>query len=376
MFKEILLLTPIYVTAFWFLVLLINNRKTHQPKVFLGWFMLAASFVYISHFFYFTRQLNIYLYLDSIYTLAYLLVYPMYHIYVRLLTVDSKFSLKIHGKFLLAPAIIFTLTLVGYLVLGRQKDLEFISNNLIQGSKPVGLAQNYLYLLFILGRVTFLLQTGIYLFLSFKLIKQNNIRLQDYYSNLEYRRLNWVQFFNVCFAFTSVSSAILAALGRNFFMQTEYLLVFPSVVFSTMLFFIGLLGNNQRAIFTEIARKVDLGEEGKPPLYLKTKLDSLFENEKIYKNPDLKIWDVSSVLGTNRTYVSKIINTEYGRNFCTHVNHYRVQYAKSLIVNNKNLTNEQVAELSGFGSVNSMYRSFQTTENISIGQYRKKSDIG
>lgn len=375
MLKEILLLSPIYVTLFWFLALLINNRNAHQPKVFLGWFMLTASFVYISHFFYFTKNLNAYLFFDSIYTLAYLLVYPMYHVYVRLLTVDNKFSLLKHGKYFLAPALIFSLTLVGYLILGREQGLDFIKNVLFQGARPNGLVQKYLFGLFISGRITFLLQTVIYLFLSFKLIKVNNIRLQDYYSNMEYRRLNWVQFFNVCFAFTSISSGILATLGRNFFLQTEYLLIFPSIVFTTMLFFIGLLGNNQKAIFTEIARKVDSNEEGKPPLHLVSKLNNLFEREKIYKNPDLKIWEVSSMLGTNRTYVSKIINSEYGRNFCSHVNHYRVQYAKSLLTNNKNLTNEQVAELSGFGSVNSMYRSFQSTENVSIGQYRKKLEV-
>jgi hypothetical protein len=35
------------------------------------------------------------------------------------------------------------------------------------------------------------------------------------------------------------------------------------------------------------------------------------------------------------------------------------------------LGNEEIAELSGFGSVNSLYRAFQTFENKSIGEFRK-----
>lgn len=374
MLKEILLLNPIYVTIFWAIALFFHNRSSHLPKVFLGWFMVAASLVYISHFFYFTKNFQVYIYFDSIYTLAYLLVYPLYHIYVRLLTVDSSVTIKKHGKFLIAPFVVFFLVLTGYLTLGKEQGMSFITNILVQGDKPHG-AQLYMHILFVLGRIVFLLQTAIYLYLSFRLIKENNLRLQDYYSNMEFRKLNWVQFFNFCFAFTSLSSAILATLGRNFFLKSELFLAFPSVVFTLMLFFIGLLGYRQKEVFTEIARTPDAHAEGKPPLHLKAKLDHLFEKELIYKNPDLKIWDVCSILGTNRTYVSKIINSEYSRNFCTHVNHYRISYAKSLISNNKNLTNEQVAELSGFGSVNSMYRAFQSTENISLGQYRKKTEV-
>ena len=373
MLIEILLLNPIYVTIFWTIVLSFHSKKSHQPKVFLGKFMLVASIVYLSHFFYFTRNHQVYFYLDSLYTLAYLLVYPLYHIYVRLLTVDSELSIRKHLRFLAAPLIIFFLTLLGYLVMGKEQGMNYITEVQFGAKEPIGF-QKHMFVLLILGRVTFLLQTIIYVIISFRLIRKNNLRLKDYYSNTEERQLNWVQFFNICFALTSLSSVVLAALGRSFFLESPIMLVFPSLVFSVMLFFIGLLGNNQRAIFTEVSNTPELTEEGKPPQKLKAKLESLFEKEKIYKNPDLKIWDVSSMLGTNRTYVSKIINSEYDRNFCAHVNHYRVEHAKTLIANNPNLTNEQIAQLSGFGSVNSLYRAFHSEEEISLGNFRKQVD--
>ncbi len=367
----ILLLNPIYVTLFWALVLHLHRQSSHRPKIFLGWFMIVASQVYLSHFFYFTQNYNVYYFFDSIYTLSYLLVYPMYHIYVRLLTVDSRFSLKKHFKFLVVPVVIFLLTLVGYLAMGKSRGMEYVTQILVGGGTPQGIFK-YMKIVFTVGRFLFLAQTAFYLVLSFVLIRRNNIKIQDYYSNLDERKLNWLQFFNISFALTSMSSAVLAALGRNFFLNNSMYLLIPSIVFTLMLFVIGLLGNYQRAIFTEIDRTQDAQDEGKPPLRLKSKLDALFEKEKVYKNPDLKIWDISSMLGTNRTYVSRIINSEYNRNFCSHVNHYRVEHVKSLVKSNPNLTNEQISELSGFGSVNSLARVFQGQEGVTLGQFRRK----
>ena len=162
MLKEILLLNPIYVTIFWAIVLNITNRTNHLPKVFLGSFMIVASVVYISHFFYFTERFVQYFYIDSFYTLAYLSVYPLYHIYVRLLTVDSKVSFRKQGIYLLAPVVIFLGTLVGYLIMGKQEGVNFIVSILVKGNKPEGF-QRYMYTLFVSGRILFLLQTVIYL---------------------------------------------------------------------------------------------------------------------------------------------------------------------------------------------------------------------
>jgi AraC-like DNA-binding protein len=370
MFKVALLLSPVYVTLFWAIVLSIQSRKIHSPKHFLGWFMMVAFVLYLSHFFYFVQNFEVYYYMDSIYTLAYLLVFPLYHIYVRLLTVDDAINSKKHGKFLIAPIVIFLLTLIGYLIMGKHDGMYYITSVLPGDVSPTGI-HLYMKSVFVLGRVVFLLQATLYLFLNFRLIRANNIKMQDYFSNMEERKLNWLQFFNFSMAFTSLAGIVLAILGREMFQDHEFFLIFPSAVFSAMLFFIGFLGNSQKAIFTELEKEQLPYIEGKPSVSLKGKLDNLFQEEKIFKNPDLKIWDVSLMLGTNRTYVSKMINSGYDRNFCAFVNHYRVEHAKSVMRNNKNLTNEQIGELSGFGSVNSFYRAFLDHENMSLSQYRK-----
>jgi transcriptional regulator GlxA family with amidase domain len=52
------------------------------------------------------------------------------------------------------------------------------------------------------------------------------------------------------------------------------------------------------------------------------------------------------------------------------LNHYRVEYAKKLIEENNQVTNEEVAELYGFSSINSLYRAFKSFENKSLGELR------
>lgn len=369
---DVFLLNPVYVTIFWALVLFLHGKRADRPTFFLGWFMFVASLVYVSHFFYFTQRFDAYYYLDSVYILAYLLVYPLYHVYVRLLTVDTHFSLKKHLRFIVVPVGVFILTLVGYAIMGKERGVEYIVNVMVHGESPSTSIQKFMVVVFLLGRLTFLFQTVFYLILSFKLIRRNNLKIENYYSNVENRGLRWLQLLNISFGLASLFSAVLAVLGRNLFLHNSFLLVFPSIIFSILLFFIGFMGSNQRAVFTEIENTPDLQDEGKSPQKLKAKLEQLFEKEMIYKNQDLKIWDVSFILGVSRTHVTNVIKTEYNRNFRTHVNHYRFEHAKALIYSNPNLSNQQIAELAGFGTVKSMFRAFQAAEGISLVQFRKR----
>jgi AraC-like DNA-binding protein len=372
MLKTILLLNPVYVTLFWALVLNLHDSKKHVPKVFLGKFMLVAHVLYLSHFFYFSGRYEIYYFLDSIYTLSSLLVYPLYHIYVRLLTTDTKFSLKIHGIYLVLPFVIFILHLSAFILIDKTTAMHYLTIVIRGQAQGQGLAK-YLEIIYFLFRIVFIFQAILYLYLNYRLISDHNARLDDYYSNVEEMRLNWVQFFNISLAVTSVASVTVALMGRDIFSNGETSLIFPSLLFSSMLFIIGFLGNIQQEvkIAPEPIEPVPIRLKEPRPGKLNEKMKALFENEMIYKNPDLKIWDLCNMLGTNRTYVSRMINREYNRNFCNHVNYYRLQHAKKLILADNNHTNEEIADLSGFGSVNSLYRAFQTFEEKSLGEYRK-----
>lgn len=373
MFNLILLLTPVYITFFWTIVLHFFTGRKHTPKQFLGKFMVVSLVLYLSHFFYFSGNYGIYYYMDSFYLLASLSVYPLYHIYVRLLTAETSFSWASHGKFLLPPVVIFVFYAAGIVWISREEHYYFIKN-VMGGGEVAGGPQLYLLWVYYISRGVFVVQVLYYLYTNFTFIVKNNKRLQEFYSNTEQYRLRWVQFFNISLALTSLASIAAAITGREAFASGEYSLAGPSIVFSSMLFFIGLLGIKQNSVQIELNAEDKAEEEQEQKdiseKKLQQELEILFEDQEVFKNPDLKIWDISRMLGTNRTYVSRFINQQYNRNFCNHVNHYRVLYIKKKLRENPGIPNNHLAESSGFGSVSSLYRAFENSEGISLSTYK------
>jgi len=373
MLTHILLLNPVYVTLFWIIVLNLYPRKGNEPKRFLGIFMIVAFVVYISHLFFFLEKNNLYIWIDSFYNFASLAVFPLYYIYVLLLVRDRRFSWRLHGRYLIAPAVIFVLIAVGYINMNDETQIKYVT--LVQhGISSPGTGIRYMQVIAFLAKIVFVVQVIVYLRLSYKLIGKHNAEISEYYAEPESMSLRWVQVFSLSFFLVSAASSVVALIGRENFQGNDLYLLAPSVVFSLLLFTIGLLGNMQRAVHIIVPEASGVQSLDETiPAKLKEDLVELFEQGNIYLDKDLKIWDVSGQLGTNRTYVSRIINKEFGQNFSTFVNGYRVAHAKALISTKKNYSVEEIADLSGFGSVNSLYRAFLAVGKVSLKEYRTRN---
>jgi YesN/AraC family two-component response regulator len=96
-----------------------------------------------------------------------------------------------------------------------------------------------------------------------------------------------------------------------------------------------------------------------------------FEQNKLYLNDDLTIMDVVQVVGTNRTYLSALINQRYKQNFCSYVNSFRIKALKELTISNPTCAYEILAESCGFGSVSSMKRAVSSSTGLSISEWKK-----
>lgn len=95
----------------------------------------------------------------------------------------------------------------------------------------------------------------------------------------------------------------------------------------------------------------------------------LFEDEKIYLNPKLKLSDVARAAGTNRTYLSRFFNQENGQTFYDFVNNYRIRFAEQLLVSS-DVNLAEVAERSGFNSLSTFRRVFIACHGCSPIEYR------
>ena len=106
MFRIIALITPVFVSLFW-AIILNGNRKSHsRPRSFLAILMLLMVVLFTVKFFNFEPLPDIYPYFDVIHVYIGCMIFPLFHIYFRLLTVDEKFSLKAHARFLIPPFIL------------------------------------------------------------------------------------------------------------------------------------------------------------------------------------------------------------------------------------------------------------------------------
>ncbi|WP_321519642.1 helix-turn-helix domain-containing protein [uncultured Bacteroides sp.] len=95
------------------------------------------------------------------------------------------------------------------------------------------------------------------------------------------------------------------------------------------------------------------------------------DSKQIYLDSSLSLIKLSSVVGTNTTYLSNSINKYFGCNFKTLINRYRIEYCKKLLgTNPMSVPIKEIAKKCGFSSVSAFYSSFKKITGISPVQYR------
>ena len=375
MIKTILLLTPVYVTLFWAIALNTNANKFGVPRLFLGKFMICAFIVYFSHFLFFSPFPNIYYYLDPLYQYASLLVFPLYYIYFRLLTIDEKFSFKVHFRYLAIPSILFTLYIIGILFVPISIFKEWIFDRSLYSTTP---AIRFLNVIYILMRIVFLIQVVSTVVGNYYLIKKHGDKALQYYSDLEDSSTKKVTILNTSMIITGLASLVLASLGKDFFQHEITGIALASVTFSTLLFIIGWLGDLQKALNPTFNTNTDVTAESKLEVLtlsaenkILDKVLLLFTVQKVYLDSKLTIQDIAQMVGTNRTYISSILNKHFNQNFCSIVNNFRIQELETLIQSHPEYTNQQLAELCGFGSVDSLKRAVSSKTTYIFQDWKK-----
>lgn len=97
----------------------------------------------------------------------------------------------------------------------------------------------------------------------------------------------------------------------------------------------------------------------------------LFEKEKLYLNPDIKLIDVARRIGTNKTYLSRALNTRLSKNFCQFVNHYRIREACLMFLKDPGLDIRPLAEQCGFSSQSNFSIVFKYNTGLTPGDWAR-----
>lgn len=101
-------------------------------------------------------------------------------------------------------------------------------------------------------------------------------------------------------------------------------------------------------------------------------LEQWMKTEKPYLNPEFRLMDLRQVLPLNRTYLSQLINTEYGCNFYQFVTNYRIEEAKQLMKAHPDMLMQDIAEQCGFSSPTVFARIFSREVGMTPTEWNKQ----
>lgn len=145
-----------------------------------------------------------------------------------------------------------------------------------------------------------------------------------------------------------------------------------SFVFYVLLFFF-LFKRNRETIFQDIPKKYASKKiDEKDANLLIEQLELLMTEKEFYKNPDVKLNDLSSKIGVSSHRLSQLLNDNLGKNFSLFINDYRVAEAKRLIEINNQYTIEAIGFDAGFSSKSSFYATFKKHIGKTPAEYKKQ----
>ncbi len=108
-----------------------------------------------------------------------------------------------------------------------------------------------------------------------------------------------------------------------------------------------------------------------PDESLYERLDGLMRGERIYRRKDISLDLLADMLGTNRTYVSRIINQHAGSAFYGYINSLRMEEAVAILSDPADDTPlKALSDRLGYNSLSAFYRAFRNETGVPPSKYR------
>ena len=103
------------------------------------------------------------------------------------------------------------------------------------------------------------------------------------------------------------------------------------------------------------------------------RLEGAMWDEKLFRDPDLRLNDLAKHIGINTSQLSELINLHVGQSFSEYVNAFRVEEAKRELAENSSHTIIGVGFDCGFNSKSSFNAVFRKSVGMSPSEFRKRS---
>jgi AraC-like DNA-binding protein len=357
---KVILLVTSFIIPFILAFQIIFTKDKNISKIIMAMALLNAGLIFLFDYFYFLSDYSLYYPFHSIHSGLELCIYPSIYLYIKSIVAEES-RLRKDLWHLFPGALVFILaSLIFYVFVGKNDTIFFLKNNKL-GYPFVGLKFQVLIISRYIALGSIALQAIYYSVAFLKIPKHYNERLNSEFSNIENFSIDWINKFNLSFGICGLISFLV----YTFIPITgsrELLIVFVFFIFSVFLCAMGVVSLKQQKPlidFDEI-KGFELNMNVKSKVKddrLITELNNYIENQHAYLQPDISLTNVSRILGTNRTYLSSIINQQFGMNFNTYINYYRIKYVNDYLKDNPKTSKEELVQLAGFGSKSTMHRA-------------------
>lgn len=86
----------------------------------------------------------------------------------------------------------------------------------------------------------------------------------------------------------------------------------------------------------------------------------------------MKEENIAKELGLSLHQLSEIVNVEFGNNFPSLINQYRIEEAKKLLLDHPEKTTSEIGGRAGFSSKSTFYMEFKKFTGTNPNAYRRK----
>lgn len=191
-------------------------------------------------------------------------------------------------------------------------------------------------------------------------------QLKEQFSYQENINLNWLRII-LLFFFGILTVWTVDSLGQHVILEGIY-------IFSSLIawMFICYFIHRHEFVLNELTMTENSDKifESKEMPKLGIVLQDLFISQKLFLNPRLKLSDVATLAGTNRTYLSNYFNRELSTTFYDYVNGLRLDYAEELLIQSSD-SQTLIVERSGFNSLSTFRRQFQQRHLCTPDEFRQ-----
>lgn len=357
---KVILLVTSFIIPFILAFQIFFSSQKNISKIIMSFALFNSAFIFLFNYFYFQKDYTLYFPLHSIHAGLELWLYPSIYLYIKSIVIEKDKLKNELWHFLLGALMMIFASIFFYVYIGKEDLIFFLKNNKV-GYHFIGLKFQILVISRYIELVILAIQAVCYSVAFLKIPKGYNEKLRTEFSNIENFSINWINKFNVWFGICGLLGFLVYTFtpikGYN-----ELLIVFIFFIFSGFLCRMGILSLRQKKplINLDEIKNFDFKTIGRNKFTderLEKELKNYMENEFAYLHADINLTNVSRILGTNRSYLSSIINTKFGMNFNAYINQYRVKYVKDYLDNNPLISKEELVHLGGFGSKSTMNRA-------------------